>query len=316
MFNISGLRKRLESICLAGMVTLTGCTYGKFGVVRLNNAPSYNGVNKNEDIKKVKLAYWNSADLRGNTGNLFAFISEETSIHRAKSAGQYFKKEGVDIIGLGEVDYEDTWKTGFRDQPFDITKTMNSPHDYVVVDQYMKALLVPWTTGNAMISRHPTKVVHRHFYGENGVLDMRLNHLFKDFIHVKVKIGNKELDVIVSHLDNEDSSATRKKELWEINTYVRGYLQKKPDAYIALMLDANAEKDSTEIKGFLSHGIFHPPKQNYGIPTYPSDNPTRGISHIFVKNGEIEDYERFCLTDKNEEYISDHCGVKGTLVFD
>ncbi len=315
---LSDLKKSLEKICLAGLVSLTSCTPGEFKVVRLNNAPTYDEVTSQEDIREVPFAYWNAADLRGDTPNLFEFISAATSQQRADSVGTYFREQGLGIIGLGEVDYDDTAKTGFRDQAIDIAAAMNSPYDYVVVDQYMVSRLFPWTTGNGMVLQYPAKVVHRHLFGEDEPFDSRLGHLFKDFIHVKIKVGKRELDVILSHLDDEDNLtfSRRRDELEKILAYAAKVKQENEHAYIAFMADANAVQDSSEMRRVLTHGLFHPPERNYGIPTHRSHNPTMGISHVFVtQNMEIQDYDRFCPQDNKGEYISDHCGVKGVFVF-
>ena len=54
----------------------TACT-GQFQVVRLNNAPEYNMVESQENLRKITIAHLNAADLRGNTPNIFEYISKK-----------------------------------------------------------------------------------------------------------------------------------------------------------------------------------------------------------------------------------------------
>ena len=113
------------------------------------------------------------------------------------------------------------------------------PYDYVVFDQYMKSPL--WTTGNAMISRFPIKAVHRHLYGNDDCLDNRLDHFFKDFIHVELKVGGRKLQVFYVHLDDgeREYEFSKKEEIRELITYLREFVEKEPQSYIVAAGDFN-----------------------------------------------------------------------------
>src|SRR3989344_5824535 len=174
---------------------LTSCL-GSFQVVHLNNAQpyeKYDNIPAQEEIKSITFAHLNAADLRGNTPYLFKVISEKEAREHAQWLGNFLLKEKVSIISLNEVDYAGTIKTGSLDQPKIIAEYMGAPYDYILFDQYLKSPL--WTTGNAVISSLPVKAVHRYLYGEDcRNPDTRLGHLFKDFIHTKIKVGTKTID--------------------------------------------------------------------------------------------------------------------------
>lgn len=308
------LKKSLPLLSLA----LTSCMAGELKVVRLNQAPTYQEVNSDEGVEEMSFAVYNVADFRGDNQNLFTLSPREETLRRIKVTGDYFRQEGIDLIGLIEVDSKETLKTGFLDQQLELAKVMGEPHNYVVVDEFLESHipLIPWTTGNAMISKYPLRIVHRHFYGEDDAFDTRIGHLYKDFIHVIVKVGEKELNVLLTHLDDEENPVRRKKELKDLGDYVTSkIIEKNPSAHIALMMDANSSKDSKEMQKFLSQGIFYPPQGNFGVPTYRADDPVEDLSHVLVRNLVIKDYLRFCLKDKDGEDISDHCGIRGNFVF-
>ncbi len=289
---------------------LTSCL-GSFKVVHLHNTPAYENVDSHEDIKTVTLAHLNAADLRGNTTNLFHFISREESQQRAKWLADFSRKERIDIFNFNELDYAGTAKTGGFDQPTIIAEFAGPPHNYVVVDQYMKSPL--WTTGNAIVSSFPAKTAHRHLYGaKEGEPDSRLEHLFKDFIHVKVKVGKRELDLITTHLDNEDGefSFRRHEEARELADYVTELKQKNPHSYIVAAGDFNDSYNSRTIKILLKDGILHPPAENFGLKTYQNGNPEHDLDHILTSdNIAIHNYRTFQFP------WSDHLGLICELEF-
>ena len=289
---------------------LTSCL-GSFQVVHLHNAPSYENVDSDEEIKKVTFAHLNAADLRGNTTNLFQFISKEEAEQRAASLADFTRKEKIGIFTFNELDYAGTAKTGGFDQPKIIAEFAGSPHNYVVVDQYMKSPL--WTTGNAIISSFPVKIEYRHLYGNQECeLDSRLGHLFKDFIHVKVKVGKRELDVITTHLDDADGefSFRRHEEARELADYVTELKQKNPYSYIVAAGDFNDSYNSKTMKILLSSRILHPPAENFGLKTHQNGNPSKDLDHILASgNIVIHNYKTFTFP------WSDHLGLMCELEF-
>lgn len=289
---------------------LTSCL-GSFEVFHLNQALPYDAVDSKEDIKRINFAHLNAADLRGNTPNILKIISAEEALQHAQWLADYLRKEKADIIGLNEIDYAGTAKTGGMNQPKLVAKLMHEPYDYVLFDQYMKSPL--WTTGNAVISRYPMKAVHRHLYGEAGEhFDSRLDHFFKDFIHVEIKIGKKKLDLVYTHLDDgEKEFAFRKKEEnQELREYLRQLVNANPRRYIVLAGDFNYSHDDLLMKRLLSDGIVHPPSSNFGLKTYQNGHPTRDLDHILASgNIAIHNYQTF------EFPWSDHLGLMCELEF-
>lgn len=289
---------------------LTSCL-GSFEVVRLNHAPPYDTADSKEDLRKINFAHLNAADLRGNTTNLFQFISREEALQHAQWLADFSRKEKIGIFTFNELDYAGTAKTGGFDQPKIIAELAGSPYNYVVVDQYMKSPL--WTTGNALISSSPVKIEYRHLYGAKECeLDSRLEHLFKDFIHVKVKVGKRELDVITTHLDNEGSefSFRRHEEVQELAGYVTELKEKNPNSYVVVAGDFNDSYNSKTLKKLLSSGILHPPEENFGLKTHPNGNPTKDLDHILASgNIAIHNYRTFQFP------WSDHLGLMCELEF-
>ena len=289
---------------------LTSCL-GSFEVVNLNHALSYEKAVPQKDSKKITFAHLNAADLRGNTPFLFEYISRKEALDHARWLADFFREKGVDIITLNEVDYAGTAKTGGLDQPKVIAEFMGSPYNYIVFDQYMKSPL--WTTGNALVSSFPTKTVHRHLYGaKEGELDSRLEHLFKDFIHVKIKVGKRELDLITTHLDDADGefSFRRHEEARELAGYVTELKQKNPQSYIVAAGDFNDGYNSRTMKMLLKDGTLHPPAENFGLKTHQSGNPTQDLDHILASsNIKINNYRTFNFP------WSDHLGLICELEF-
>lgn len=290
-------------------LSLTSCL-GSFEVVHLHNAPRYEMHHSREDIQKITFAHLNAADLRGNTSNLFKFISKKEALFNARWLAYFFLEHKVDVMNFNEMDYADTVKTGGLDEPKVIAEYMDKPYDYVVFDQYMKSPL--WTTGNAMISRFPVKAVHRHLYGEECGLDSRLGHLFKDFIHVSVKIGKRDLHVITTHLDDEngESGFRRIEEARELARYVKKLKEKDPESYLVVAGDFNDSYNSKTMKILLSSGILYPPANNFGLKTYQNGNPTADLDHILASsNIKIHNYRTFHFP------WSDHLGLLCELEF-
>lgn len=288
-------------------VGLTSCA-GTFEVVHLHGAPRYEEVASQEDIRKINFVHLNAADLRGNTPFLFESISTEEARCHARWLATSLLKEKADLISLNEVDYAGTAKTGGLDQPKLIAEYMGSPYDYVVFDQYMKLPL--WITGNAVISRFPMKAAHRHLYGEKNDMDYRIEHLFKDFIHTEVRIGNKKLDLITTHLDDGSSEedSLRTEEAQELAEYVQELKQKNPDSYIVAAGDYNDAHNSKTLKIILSSGLY--PPENFGIKTYQNGDPTRDLDHIVASaNIRIHNYRTFAFP------WSDHLGLACELEF-
>ena len=288
-------------------LSLTSCL-GTFEVVHLNNAPRYEEAASQEDIRKINFVHLNAADLRGNTPFLFESISAAEAHRHARWLADSLLKEKVDLISLNEVDYAGTAKTGGLDQPKLIAEYLGSPYDYVAFDQYMKLPL--WITGNAVISRFPMRAVHRHLYGEKNDMDHRLNHLFKDFIHTEIRIGNKKLDLISTHLDDGSSEedSLRKEEAQELAEYVQGLKQQNPNSYIVAAGDYNDTHDSNTMKIILSSGLY--PPENFGLKTYQNGDPTRDLDHIVASsNIRIQNYRTFAFP------WSDHIGLACELEF-
>jgi len=288
---------------------LTSCL-GPFKVLHLNNAAPYELSDPLENISRITFAHLNAADLRGNTPNLFKFISKEKAYHHAKWLADFLLAEGVDVITLNEVDYAGTAKTGGLDQPKIIAEYMGSPYDYVVFDQYMKSPL--WTTGNAVISRFPMQKHYRRLFGDDGCgFENRLEHLFKDFIHVKLKIGRKEVDLITTHLDNgEDYNAFRTQEAQELADYLAEFTLQDPDSYTIVSGDYNDGSDSETMKMIMKKGVVLPPAENFGLKTYQNGNPTHDLDHILASsNIKIHDYRTFVFP------WSDHLGLICELEF-
>jgi len=283
---------------------LTSCL-GSFEVVHLNNAQPYEKIFPHQNISTITFAHLNAADLRGNTTFLFEFISEEEARHHAQWLGNLLLKEKVSIISLNEVDYAGTLKTGGLDQPKLIAEYMGEPYNYVLFDQYMESPL--WTTGNAVISKFPMQAVHRHLYGTDCTsLDTRLGHLFKDFIHTEVMVGNKTLNIITTHLDdeNEEYSFRRKEEAEELREYIKNYYLQYPDHYLVVAGDLNDTHDSKTMKMLLADGIIYPPRENFGLKTHQSGNPTDDLDHILASsNIGIHNYRTFQFP------WSDHLGL-------
>ena len=297
---------------LQGILGLsTASCLGSFKVVQLNDAASDDKYNSHQDIQKINFAHLNAADLRGNTANLFQFISEEEARYHAQWLAEFLLKERVDIIDFNEIDYAGTLKTGGLDQPKVIAEYMGAPYDYVVFDQYMKSPL--WTTGNGLISRFPVKAVYRHLYGAYcSTMDTRLGHLFKDFIHTEVSIGNKRLDLITTHLDDENGEYDfrKKEEAQELSKYVQEFNRKNPGSYLVSSGDYNDNHDSETLKIILSSGVLYPPEQNFGLKTYQNGNPTNDLDHILAsKNIKINNYRTFTFP------WSDHLGLLCELEF-
>jgi len=295
---------------LSGLLSLglTSCL-GSFEIVHLNDASVYERAASQEDVQKINFAHLNAADLRGNTPNLFEIISEEEARYHAQWLANFLQRNQIDIVDFNELDYVGTLKTGGLDQPLLIAEYLGPPYNYVVFDQYLKSPL--WTTGNSIISNRPTKLVHRHLYGEEKcALDGRLEHLFKDFIHVKVRVGQKELDVISTHLDNEggDYKFRRKEEAQELAHYVREFIEKNPQSYIVVAGDLNDGYDSETMKIILSSGL-QPPAENFGLKTHQNGNPTNDLDHILGYNVTIRNYRTFVFP------WSDHLGLMCELEF-
>lgn len=290
-------------------LSLTSCL-GSFEVVHLNNAPAYEEVISQEDIRKINFVHLNAADLRGNTPFLFEFISEEEARYHAKWLADFLRRNKIDIVEFNELDYAGTLKTGGLDQPLLITQYWGHPYNYVVFDQYMKSPL--WTTGNAVVSRFPAKAMYRHLYGADcRNLDTRLGHLFKDFIHTEIKAGNKTVDIITTHLDEEtgDYNFRRIEEAQELANYVRELLQNNPNRYIVAAGDFNDSYDSETMKIILSSGLY-PPVENFGLKTYQNGNPTDDLDHILASpNIKIHNYRTFQFP------WSDHLGLMCELEF-
>ncbi len=291
-------------------ISLTSCL-GSFEVVRLHDAPRYETYHSSEDIPKINFAHLNAADLRGNTPNIFQFISEEEARDHARWLADFFLEHKIDAINFNEVDYAGTIKTGGLDQPKVIAEFMGKPYDYVIFDQYMKSPL--WTTGNAMISRFPIKALHRHLYGETGdILDNRLDHFFKDFIHVELKVGDRKLQVFYTHLDDgeEEYEFRKRAEVKELITHLREFVEKEPRSYIVVAGDFNFSRSSRLMKNLLADGILHPPATNFGLKTYPSDAPAEDLDHILAShNIAINNYRTFHFP------WSDHLGLLCELEF-
>jgi len=287
-------------------LSLSSCL-GTFEVVHLNDAPRYKEAAPQEEILKINFVHLNAADLRGNTPFLFESISAAEAHQHARWLADSLLKEKVDLISLNEVDYAGTVKTGGLDQPKLIAEYLGSPYDYVVFDQYMKLPL--WITGNTVISRFPMRAVHRHLYGDKNDMDYRLNHLFKDFIHTKMKVGNKELDLISTHLDDgSEEDSRRKEEAQEMAEYIQELNRKKPDSYILVAGDFNDSHDSETLKIILSSGLY--PPENFGLKTYQNGDPTQDLDHIVASpNIRIHDYRTFAFP------WSDHLGLICELEF-
>lgn len=291
-------------------LSLTSCL-GSFEVIRLHDAPRYEAHHSREEVKKINFAHLNAADLRGNTSNIFKFISEKEALFRARWLADFFLGHKIDVINLNEIDYADTVKTGGLDQPKVIAEFMGRPYDYVVFDQYMKSPL--WTTGNTMISRFPVKTMHRHLYGEEGKrFDSRMDHFFKDFIHVELKAGDRRLQVFYVHLDDgeKEYGFRKKEEVNELITHLREYAEKEPRNYMVVAGDFNFSSNSQLMKDLLADGILHPPARDFGQKTYPSDAPAEDLDHILASNNiAINNYKTFHFP------WSDHRGLLCELEF-
>jgi len=305
-------RKFLAALGTASILSLTSCTVGQFQVMHLNNAPRYENVASDEDIKGVTFAHLNAADLRGNTLNLFKIISREEALYRAKWSAEFFRRNEFGIISLNEVDYAGTTKTGGLDQPKVIADFMGSPYNYVVFDEYLKTS--SWITGNGVIAGFPVKAVHRHLYGDSdcNFFDSRFEHFFKDFIHVSIKVGKRELQVITTHLDDGEGEYEfrKKEEVKELADYIRNFSQENPQSYIIVAGDFNASHDSKIMKILLRDGILHPAAENFGLKTHQNGNPTQDLDHILAtSNIKIHNYRTFHFP------WSDHLGLRCELEF-
>lgn|SRR3989344_3575370 len=305
-------KSALSSKFLSGALSLAlASCLGSFQVMRFNDALPYQEA-ENINTEKIRLVYFNAADFRGNTTNLFKFISTETSQDRTKCFGEFCKRVGADIVAVSEVDWY-SLKTGNLDQPEAIIQAMGSPYNYLVVDQYLKSPL--WTTGNMAISLFPLKTVHRQLFGDHDDLDTRLGHYFKDFIHLRAKVGlssQEELDLLITHLDEDENSVSfrRKEQAREMTAYIRELKQSNPSAYIIVAGDFNDSYNSKVMKMFLKDGLLHLPEENYDLPTFQADNPSLDLDHILASsNVKITHYQSFEVKDKEGELLSDHLGV-------
>ncbi len=302
----------MTAIGCASIVALTSCTAGRFQVVHLNNAPRYENVTSGEDARAVTFAHLNAADLRGNTTFLFETISQEEARYHAAWLADFSRREKIGIINLNELDYAGTTKTGGLDQPKIIAEHLGAPYNYVLFDQYLKSPGL--ITGNAVISRFPMKAVHRHLYGDSdcNFFDSRIEHFFKDFVHVSVRVGKRELNVINTHLDDSEGEYEfrKKEEARELAAYVRSFAQQNPGSYIVLAGDFNAGHNSKIMKILLKDGILHPPAENFGLKTHQNGNPTHDLDHILASsNIKIHNYRTFNFP------WSDHLGLMCELEF-
>ncbi|MEA3378967.1 MAG: hypothetical protein U9Q69_05025, partial [Nanoarchaeota archaeon] len=187
-------RRDFFKLSLAGISSLAmaSCT-GRFILKTLNSAVNYDKYSSNQNISQINLAYLNAADFRGRTMNIFETITPEMALFRIKQLAKFFIEEKIDIFCGGEFDSYDTYKTGCLNQSLELAKFMGSPYNYVLMDEYMKSPL--WTTGNCIISKFPLKRRKRHIFG-GRMLDKRLKHMYKDFIHITSKVGRRELEMI------------------------------------------------------------------------------------------------------------------------
>jgi len=289
----------------AGTATLASCL-GNFGIVRFNGAPDYDNYNSKEDIRKIHFAYLNAADLRGDTTNLWAIVTRKEILRRAKWLASYARTSGFDFLGLSEVDYKDTLKTGCVNQPQEIAQYMGTPYDYVIFDEYAKSS--GWTTGNAVVSRFPMKPVYRHVYGKKYGFFGRFRHVFKDFIHVGSKVGRRELDIINNHFFDGYESV-RMDEAKQVLSYATKLMEENPKRFIVAPGDYNSNTDGNVMRKLVSTGLFHAPS-NDGLKTYRSHGPTTDIDHILVNsNLKITDFKTFLFP------WSDHLGIECMLEF-
>lgn len=297
--------KKSAGLAALATATLASCT-GVFGLLRLNNAPSYDSYNSNANIKKMIGVYLNAADLRGNTQNIFEIVSGKKIKYRAKWLSKFFKSHFVDWSSLSEVDYEGTLKTGSLNQPKLIADYWGSPFNYVAIDKYLKS--PGWVTGNAIISRFPMKLIKRHIFGENKPFG-RLKHTYKDFIHANLKVGRRKLENITNHF-NDGFLSVRMQEAKELAEYVYNFYKEDPVSYIVAPGDYNSKHNSRPIRKILESGILAPPTKNFGIKTYRLHNPYSDIDHIFAtRNMKFNYYETFDFP------WSDHKGLICELEF-
>ncbi|RME54506.1 hypothetical protein D6777_03585 [Candidatus Woesearchaeota archaeon] len=294
------------SVMFSGTLALSGCT-GIFSLRTYNNSCSYDNYSSTEDIRKINFAYLNAADLRGNTDNIWAIISRDKALFRAKYLAKIMHDNDIDVLCLSEVDYKGTAKTGGLNQPETIAKALGHPYNYAVFDQYFKS--AAWTTGNAVISRHPMKALHRHIFGTRYGIFGRLRHVFKDFIHVSIKVGKRRLDTIVNHFDDSFIDI-RMEEVKDLMDYVSRLYYSDPERYIVSPGDYNSRHSSKPIRKILSYNILHAPPKNFGMYTYQAHKPVKDIDHIFAtENLSITNYRTFHYP------YSDHLGLMCTLEF-
>ncbi|MEK6816188.1 MAG: endonuclease/exonuclease/phosphatase family protein [Nanoarchaeota archaeon] len=294
-----------------GLISSTGIAVasclGGFGLVRLNNAPDYDSYASNEDIRKIHFAYLNAADLRGDTPNLWAIVSRKKILRRAKWLASYSRTNRFDFLGLSEVDYKDTLKTGCVNQPQAIAKYMGTPYDYVIFDEYAKSS--GWTTGKAVVSRFPMKPIYRHVYGKKNGFFGRFRHVFKDFIHVGSKVGRRKLDIINNHF-YDGYESVKMDEAKQLLAYATKLMKEDPNRFMVAPGDYNSTHDSNVMTKILSTGVFFPPAVNFGLKTYRSSNPYSDIDHILAnQNLKITDFRTFHFP------WSDHLGVECMLEF-
>ncbi|MEK6900447.1 MAG: endonuclease/exonuclease/phosphatase family protein [Nanoarchaeota archaeon] len=305
-YSLSGI----TAITAALSISSASCI-GEFKVYTLNDASSYEASDSSENIKEITFAHLNAADLRGNTTNLFQIISKEEALERSRWLADYLLKEKADFVALNEVDYKDSLKTGNLDQPQVIAEFMGQPFNYVLFDQYLKSPL--WTTGNAMISKYPLNALHRHLFGEDEYgFDSRVDHFFKDFIDVEVKIGKREAHVVYTHFDDQkdEYAFRREEEVRQFADYIVSLKKREPDVYIIAAGDFNDTTDSPTLKKLLDTGYLHPPAKNFGVKTYQAGEPYEGIDHILVSdNITIKNYRTFDFP------WSDHLGLLCDLEF-
>ncbi len=305
-------RTFLTAVGCASIVALTSCTAGQFQVVHLNNAPRYENITSEEDIRTVPFAHLNAADLRGNSLNLFKTISREKAHYHAAWLADFFRREKIGILNLNELDYAGTTKTGGLDQPKIIAEHLGAPYNYVLFDQYLKS--PSWITGNAVVSRFPMKAVHRHLYGDSdcNFFDSRIEHFFKDFVHVSVRVGKRELNVINTHLDDSEGEYEfrKKEEARELAAYIQAFSRQNPHSYIVVAGDFNVSHNSKIMNMLLKDGILHPPQENFGLKTHQNGNPTHDLDHILASsNIAIHNYRTFQFP------WSDHLGLMCELEF-
>ena len=211
-------RTILKLIGAFGVVT---CGTAGLGAIILDSEVKYRsygntGLKHDDDV--VGVMTYNIKNAKGDKRGLWDRISDEEHNANLRKIISTCRNSNATIIGLNEIGFG-SLKSGYVNQASAIAQCMCQEWGVAYVAEGINVNTRVFRFGNAIVSKYP--IVRQ----ENTVFGWsleRIHHELKGFLDTTVRIGDREIDVLITHIYNGDIEYKRISEIKEIMASIKG----------------------------------------------------------------------------------------------